>query len=423
MSTRDNTPIDHNKDSGNNSDNEPWSDNRIEIAIFNQLMDADDRYIGQATEKFTYFRLTSDSVFFDIDLEDLSEEVINQLEICTKNYKTKEEKYNRLDSIIVQTIFLVYKNSAGPKILSTTKEDSIFVKSALNEIPSLTSHKWRLVDSSQKVPVSRGLSELIGYAPPPPSSLTEDEELDEIHQYFDNNESSLRNGDDGSKTKTQSDRLMEVADKVIDLLFKDQHNEPFAKIFVKDHFEIISLKSQKFARFLCNSYHEKHGTAINSESINSITRTLQAKAEFGDKQFNLSLRVAEYGGDFYYDLTNEKHQCVRISKEGKWEVLDQTPVPLFRRYNQSPQDLPDHSLTEHDEQNKDPLEAFFSKLTNIKDSQTKLLAKVALISYFVPNIPHVVMIIHGDKGSAKSTFQLFVKNIVDPAKPPPAYVA
>jgi hypothetical protein len=52
----------------------------------------------------------------------------------------------------------------------------------------------------------------------------------------------------------------------------------------------------------------------------------------------------------------------------------------------------------------DPLETFVSKLTNIKDLETKLLVKVALISYFIPGMPHIVLIIHGGKGSAKSTF-------------------
>ncbi len=63
-------PIDHNKDSGNNGDNEPWSDSRIENAIFNRLMDACDTYTDQATEKFRYFRLNLPSTVFDIDLGD-----------------------------------------------------------------------------------------------------------------------------------------------------------------------------------------------------------------------------------------------------------------------------------------------------------------------------------------------------------------
>ncbi|HEY6536190.1 MAG TPA: hypothetical protein VIY08_10430 [Candidatus Nitrosocosmicus sp.] len=214
-----------------------------------------------------------------------------------------------------------------------------------------------------------------------------------------------------------------MADEHIDLLFKDQYGDGFARILNNDHKEIIPINSSKFARFLSKLYYEKESQVINKESVNNVIYTLQAKAEFGDNKYDLSLRVAEYQGDFYYDLTDEKHRCIRISKDGTWQILDETPIPLFRRYNQIPQDLPcNNSLVKTDnkfenEHLDNPLEIFLSRLTNIKASETKLLVKVALISYFIPEISHIVLIIHGGKRSAKSTFQLLLKNIVDPAKP------
>jgi hypothetical protein len=100
-----------------------------------------------------------------------------------------------------------------------------------------------------------------------------------------------------------------------------------------------------------------------------------------------------------------------------------TPIPLFKRYNQKPQDLPSYhfpSIIKEDNKEKeteDLLEIFFSNLTNIEDADSKLLAKIALLSYFIPGIPHIILLIHGGKGSAKSTFQLLLKSIIDPAKP------
>ena len=46
------------------------------------------------------------------------------------------------------------------------------------------------------------------------------------------------------------------------------------------------------------------------------------------------------------------------------------------------------------------------------------MIKVAIVSFFVPNIPHTLLIIHGGKGSAKSTFMSLIKYIIDPSKPP-----
>lgn len=137
----------------------------------------------------------------------------------------------------------------------------------------------------------------------------------------------------------------------------------------------------------------------------------------GDIQYPLSLRVAEYNGDFYYDLTDEKHRCVKISKNDRtWQVLGETPVRLFRRFNQIRQDLSSSGSSAELQGNTienmapdDPLETFVSRLTNIKDQETKLLVKVALISYFIPGISHIVLIIHGGKESAESTFQSLIK--------------
>lgn len=161
-------------------------------------------------------------------------------------------------------------------------------------------------------------------------------------------------------------------------------------------------------------YYETHGKILNPETINNVVNVMQAKAEFGDIQHSLNLRVAEHGGDLFYDLTNEKHQCIKIFKSGSWQILDQTPVPLFRRYNQIPQDLPSE---EPSSEKENALETFVSRCTNIKDDETKLVVKVMLISWFIPKIPHPMLIVHGGKGSAKSMFQTLAKNIVDPAKP------
>ncbi|MDR4492631.1 MAG: hypothetical protein R2685_17345 [Candidatus Nitrosocosmicus sp.] len=234
--------------------------------------------------------------------------------------------------------------------------------------------------------------------------------------------------------KSLSDRLLDVATESITCKFVDQYNEAFVQVDIdNDHFEIMSIGSRKFARFLSKIYFEKYnGQVVNREAINTVIDTLQAQAEFGKARYHLSLRVAEYDGDFYYDLTDYKQRCIKISKKvEKWEILDNTPVPLFRRYNQISQEVfseDEYAKNKQEDdfvkiksctKGKDPLDEFLSQMTNIKqdDDGTKLLLKVALISYFIPNIPHPIMILHGSAGSAKSTLQYLLKNIVDPAKP------
>lgn len=223
--------------------------------------------------------------------------------------------------------------------------------------------------------------------------------------------------DKEDKPRPEKNQILDMIEKKIELLFKDQFNEGFAKIFINDHYEIISIKSNRFKKLVQMTYYEDTNRIAGIESITNAVNILQAKAEFGDNQYHLSLRVASYDGSFYYDLTDSKHRCVKISQDGDWEVLDVTPVPLFKRYNQIPQDIREsNSEFTYDKENN-PLEKFLSDLTNIDNKDTKLLVKVFLISYFIPDIPHVILLIHGSKGSAKSTFLRLIKEIVDPSRP------
>jgi hypothetical protein len=83
---------------------------------------------------------------------------------------------------------------------------------------------------------------------------------------------------------------------------------------------------------------------------------------------------------------------------------------LFVRYNQTAQAEPDRNY-EPDIFDK------LLQLTNVKDEQSKILLKVYIVSLFIPDIPHAILVLHGEKGSAKSTLQQLIKLLVDPAKP------
>lgn len=227
---------------------------------------------------------------------------------------------------------------------------------------------------------------------------------------------------------------MEVALEKIETLFKDQFGEGHARTIVnEDHLEIMPINSSKFTRYISKLFYDTYGYILGRETINSVVQMLQAKAEFGDLTYNLFLKVAKYDDVLYYDLTDAKHRAIGIFKNrekglAEWNILDKTPVPLFRRYNQIPQVLPlitneaysysgYNRVDSQDNYKNDALDVFLNELTNIKDKESRLLVKVSLISYFVPDIPHIIILIHGSKGSAKSTFQLMIKSIVEPAKP------
>jgi hypothetical protein len=242
---------------------------------------------------------------------------------------------------------------------------------------------------------------------------------EERKQLINNANEKYGNGNGNSESKldgTSSDNKRSVAEKLIDLIsqnsntfFKDQYDVPFARIHNADHHEIVRVGSDKFKRYIGRLYYENENKVAKTEALTNAVQVLQAKAEYRGDTIPLSLRVASLNGDIFYDLTNEKWQCVRITREC-WQLLDEAPTPMFMRYNQTSQVQPDNNYD---------YEIFdrFLQLTNLKKEEDRILLKVYIVSLFIPNIQHVILQVHGEKGGAKSMLETLIKELVDPAKP------
>lgn len=103
------------------------------------------RYIIQIVNKFKYFRIKAEGKRFEISLKDLNSEALYHITEYTKDCKDPDEKYEKLDGIIVEVISRIIKQ-AEPAILSSySKEFRLFAKVALNEIREVSSRRWKMV--------------------------------------------------------------------------------------------------------------------------------------------------------------------------------------------------------------------------------------------------------------------------------------
>lgn len=201
----------------------------------------------------------------------------------------------------------------------------------------------------------------------------------------------------------------------INLLFKDQFGKLFAYVKIRDeHYEIMSLSSRKFDRYLFKIFYDSPlKEVLSREERSEIIDYLQAKTEFNGIVKKLEARVAKTDDyTFYYDLTNSEGSVIKITAEG-W-TLEKTPPILFRRYSgsQLAQVMPSPFIT--DETGSILLDQFIG-LLNIKDKDTKLLVKCYIISLIIPDISKPIEILHGEQGSAKTSFQELTKMLIDPS--------
>ena len=104
-----------------------------------------------------------------------------------------------------------------------------------------------------------------------------------------------------------------------------------------DHYEVLSIEGNKFESYLSKLYYDNYGKkTANAEAINNSKRTLGAKAIFDGRTIPLHLRVAwsnsENKESIYYDMTDEKRRCIKITKGNGWKIVNNQHEVLFKRY-------------------------------------------------------------------------------------------
>jgi hypothetical protein len=243
----------------------------------------------------------------------------------------------------------------------------------------------------------------------------EQQEHDNLGPQFEAGGNGMGNGgggdDNNNKNRKKIELAFKKAEEIAKPLFKDQYGVCYGWLDISGHREVLKIESGKFKRLLVKLFYNNVGSVPSRNLIDNWVHIFHAFADFEGPIYQLSSRVTPYNGDIIYDLTNELWQCVRISSSG-WEILDSTPIPLFVRHNQTAQVLPNRNY------DPDIFDRFLQIINAATGSQERqILLKVYIVSLFVSEIPHVMLILHGEKGSAKTTLQTLIKLLVDPSKP------
>jgi len=147
----------------------------------------------------------------------------------------------------------------------------------------------------------------------------------------------------------------------------------------------IGLGSDEFKRWLSLQYFNESGEAPTESALSSAIRVLAALAD-SEPIHQLYNRVAPDGaGGTWIDMSDETGRAIHVTKQG-WDV-EEAP-PIFKHYSHM---LPLPEPVRVSEEGLEPI----LKYVNVKDPGSMLLAAVTPITYFDPEVPHVVMMNHG----------------------------
>lgn len=197
----------------------------------------------------------------------------------------------------------------------------------------------------------------------------------------------------------------------------DQHGHFFAKIQVdssdgEEHMEQVSLDTPEFRYWVENLYRRTQGDLVGKDTINTAIEALKGLIYESKKKTQTYIRCwfDKENKKLYYDLGDDKWRAIEVSKDG-WRVMYDS-ANIFIRHN--------HMLPQSEPSKEYPKDAIdkLAELFNLKDASTKLLFKVYLVASFIPDFPHPMLVVHGDHGSAKSSFMKVIKSIVDPSSIP-----
>lgn len=193
--------------------------------------------------------------------------------------------------------------------------------------------------------------------------------------------------------------LLDIENPQSATLFKDQFQNTYIAIESSGS-KVLNIDSAEFAQWLFAFVYEQTGKTISDTALKAIQKMLKHKAKY---TFPLTVRVGKKKDTIYYDLGENKF--VSITSE-RWNVIDTNYQILFKRFG--------HQITQIEPQREGNLDDFF-KFTRVSDKSDELLLKVYIVSSFIPNFPHPVLVVHGVQGSAKSTLCRLLKSLIDPS--------
>lgn len=188
-----------------------------------------------------------------------------------------------------------------------------------------------------------------------------------------------------------------------DILFKDEKKRAWATCNVNGVKQHLLIEGEEYGLRISKVYLDNYDCGIQAGETKSIIATLKAQAiHYGDTK-KTHLRVAQMDGKIYYDLSNESNEMVEVDQDG-YRVISANDEIIFERYrHQIPQKHPTPS---------DKLK--IGKYVNISKSDS-LLFSVYIVSLFIPDIQHPILVLYGESGRGKSTISKIVKRIADPS--------
>lgn len=212
----------------------------------------------------------------------------------------------------------------------------------------------------------------------------------------------------GVKEIFQADEDKGIADEIVELIadrcefFHNEEGIPFAAMPINGHLETWAVQSKGFNEWLSMTVYRELGRSPSEAALRTAIGTLIGKAKFDGVERPVYIRVASYEDEYWIDMCDEEWRAIKVTQES-WAIVSNPPVHFMRMSSMRALPVPVQ------DGNIDLL----WDIINIP-KQDQLLVLAVMAECFRPDTPYPVLELVGEQGSAKSSTQYYLRELIDP---------
>ncbi len=190
-------------------------------------------------------------------------------------------------------------------------------------------------------------------------------------------------------------------------LWHDQERNAYAtlqrdEVGGRSHFEHWAVESSGYREWLAWLAHSEMGKAPSNETLSAARNALQGKGKFDGEEHHPFKRIGKDANGYWIDLCNDSWQAVLVTAAG-WKIFDRPSIRFTRTPAMRPLPMPQAG-------------GDYRKLWDLvnipEEEQPLVLAWV--LECFRCDTPYAVLELIGEQGSAKSSTQRALRDLIDP---------
>ncbi len=167
--------------------------------------------------------------------------------------------------------------------------------------------------------------------------------------------------------------------------------------------ETRRIDSRAFKDWMLAGFYKSTGKSARAQSVSEALGTLGGLGRNEDEEHEAHLRIAGSNGVYFIDLAEPQRNRVIKIEAGKWELITNSPIRFIRTESMQPLPVPERGGDIN----------LLWKIANIPLADRQLVI-AWLCECMRPDTPFPVLELLGEQGSAKSTTQSALRNLIDP---------